>query len=72
MIDTVNIHSINFNSKHSVVAANLKTSSNQARITVPHKVDTGSNGNIMPLYLYKKVFPRATKKQLLATQNTNI
>ena len=24
---------------------------------VPYKVDTGSDGNIMPLYIYKKLFP---------------
>ena len=33
--DKVNINSINFNSKHSVKTANLKTSSDQARIIAP-------------------------------------
>ena len=41
-------------------------------ITVPYKVDTGSDGNIMPFHIYKMVFPKATKEQLLATRNTNI
>ena len=39
---------------------------------VPYKVDTGSNENIMQQYIYKKLFPRATKEQLMATGNTNI
>ena len=60
-IDMVNINSIIFNSKWLVITANLKTSSNQVSILVPYKVDTGSDGNIMPLHLYKRLFPSATK-----------
>ena len=32
----------------------------------------GSHGNIMPLHIYRKKFPRATKEQLSATRNENI
>ena len=39
-----------------VITANLKTLSNQVRIIVPYKVDTGSDGNIMPLHIYKNYF----------------
>ena len=39
---------------------------------MPYKVDTGSDGNIISLHLYKKMFPRATKEQLAATKNKNI
>ena len=52
-IDTLLINSFNFNSKHSVITENLKTSSNQVSIIVPYKVDTDSDGNIMPLHTYK-------------------
>ena len=37
-----------------------------------YKVDTGSDGNIMPFYMYKQLFPRATVKQLAATKDTKI
>ena len=47
-------------------------SSNKVIITVPYEVDMGSDGNIMPLYIYKMLFPKATKEQLVATRNTNI
>ena len=57
-IDTVNINSVNFNSKCSVITSNLKTSSDQARVIIPYKVDIGSDGNIIPLH---NLFPRATK-----------
>ena len=69
----VNINSINFNSKCSVVTANLKTS-HQLRIIVPYKVDTGSDGNIRPLHIYKKLFPWSTTNkniQLKHKQNKN-
>ena len=44
----------------------------QIIITVPYMVGIGSDGNIMPLYIYKKLFPRAMKGQLAATRNTKI
>ena len=52
--------------------ANLKTSSNQFSVVISYKVDTGSHGTIMPLYLYKKVFPRVTIEQLAVTKNKNV
>ena len=47
----------------SVITANLKTFANKSGIIVPYKVDTGSDGNIMPLHIYKKLFPRVTSEQ---------
>ena len=38
---------------------------------IPYKVDTGSGGNIMPLHIYKKLFPKTTNEQLAATKNNN-
>ena len=55
-IKTVNINSVNFNSNHSAIIANLKTSSNKTAIMVPYKVDTGSDGNIIPLNIFTKLF----------------
>ena len=49
-IETVNINSINTN--HSIIIANLKISSKKVVITVWNKVGTGSDGNIIPLYIY--------------------
>ena len=62
-IDKVNINSINknsiiFNSKCSVITENLCTSSSQATLVVPYKVDSGSDGNIMPFHIFfKKIIP---------------
>ena len=54
-IDVSSMNSIHFNNNHCVLIANLKTSAGP-NIMVPYKVDTGSDGNIMPLYIYKNYF----------------
>ena len=55
-----------------MLTTNLRTSSNKLIITVPYKVDTGSDGNMMPLSIHKKLFSRVTKEQLATTANTDI
>ena len=69
-IEMENLNSIRFNSNCSTIIANLKPSSNKVTISVPYKVDMGSNRNIMPFYIYKKIFPRATVEQLGETKDT--
>ena len=54
--EMVNINLVGFNSNHSTIIANLKTPLNKVVITMPYKVDTDSNGNIMPIYMYKNYF----------------
>ena len=39
---------------------------------VPYEVDTGSDGNIMPFHIYKKLFPSKTVDQLAAAEAANI
>ena len=62
-INMGNVNSVYFNNKYSVITINLKTFSNQASIVVPYKVDTCSNGNIMPLQYIRlfQLFPSAKK-----------
>ena len=43
----------------------------QSNIMVSYERDTGSDGNIMPLNMYKKLFPSITNEQLVATKNKN-
>ena len=70
--EVLNISSLNFNHKCSVITANLKTLSNHAKVVVPYKVNTGSHRNIMPLHICEKLFPGATKEKLVATKSENI
>ena len=71
-IDSVNINSIYFNKKHSILTANLKTSAGPNNVMVPCKVDMGSDENIMPLHIYKELFPNKVSEQLAATKDSNI
>ena len=53
-IEMVNIDSIQFNKNHSVFTANLKMAAGYNKIVVSYKIDTGSDGIIMPFHVYKK------------------
>ena len=57
-IESVSINSIQFHKNHSVITAKLKKSAGQSNILVPYKIDTGSDGNIMSLHVYKNYFLR--------------
>ena len=67
-IDSANINSVHLNKNHLVITARLKTSANKNSVIVPYKLDTGSDGNIMPLHMYKTLFHRITNEQLAATK----
>ena len=68
----VNINSINFNSKHSVITANFKASSNQAIIVILCKVGRSSNRHIMPLYILKKMYSLGPQKNNEQEMKTSI
>ena len=55
-IDLVNINSIHFNKNGSIITVRLKMPAGIDNVIIPYKVDTGSDGNIMPLHIYKKYF----------------
>ena len=71
-IKTVNLNSVQFNKNCSILTANLKMSANQNTIIVPYKIDTGSNGNIMPAHMFKRLFPKVADEQLAASRNRHI
>ena len=71
-IDSVNINSIHLNKTCLVMTKKSKTSAGINNVIVPYKVGKGSNGNIMPLHIYKKLFPRITSEQLEATKHESI
>ena len=68
-VETVSINSVQFNINCSVLTVNLKTSAGQNSITVPYKIDTGCDGNLMPMHIFKKLFLGVTNEQLAATIN---
>ena len=71
-IKMVNINLTSFNSNHSVILAKQKTSSKQATMMVPYKVDMGCDGNIMPFDIFKKIFPKTSEDRLVAMEDTTM
>ena len=63
-METVSMNSIFWNNKQSSIMANLKKTADNNTITVPYKIDTSSKGNLMPLYIYKKLFKQVPKQHL--------
>ena len=47
-----------------MLTAKLEMCEGDSKIIVLYKVDRGSDGNIMPWYIYKKLFPRVTEAEL--------
>ena len=63
-IETVSIDSVHLNKNQSLITAHLKMQAGENIIEIPYKIDTGSEGNIMPLYIFKKLFKNTTEDQL--------
>ena len=56
MIEEVGINSVYLNNKWSLITAQLEMQVGNNALKVPYKIDTGSEGNLMPLYIFKKLF----------------
>ena len=63
----VSINSVCFNKSCSVLTTKLKTFIDNNNMIIPYKIDTGSDGNIMPWHIFKKLSPRVTNSQLAET-----
>ena len=65
-IETVSIDLVHLNKKPSLLTAQLEMQSGKNTIVILYKIDTGSEGNIMPLFIFKttvqKCHRRATAK----------
>ena len=66
-IETVSINSAYMNKNWSMLTAKLKMHTGDKKLTVLYKIDTGSDGNIMSWYIFKKLFPRVTEAELEKT-----
>ena len=63
-IETVSIDLVHLNRKWSLITAHLEVQAGKHIIEIPYKIDTGSEGNIMLLYIFKKLFKNTTEDQL--------
>ena len=55
-IEIVNIDSVHLNRNQSVITASLDTFAGENKVKLPYKVNMGSEGNIMPFHIFKKIF----------------
>ena len=55
-IEIVSIDSVHLNRNWSVITASLDTFAGKNKVKIPYKVNTGSEGNIMPFHIFKKSF----------------
>ena len=53
-IETVNIDSVYLNKNWPLITAKLEMQAGRNNIEIPDKIDTGSKGNIMLLFIFKK------------------
>ena len=67
-LETVSIGSVHLNKNWSLLMVELEMQADNNSIVIPYKIDTGSEGNIMPLLIFKKLFKNiyriATKKTI--------
>ena len=71
-IEMVSISSVYMNKNWLMLTAKLDTHADNNKITIPYKIDTGSEGNIMPWYIFKKLFQRVTEAELTKTIKNHI
>ena len=68
----VSVHSVQLNINWSIITANWKTLSGNNSINMKYKIDMGSNGNTIPAYHFRKIFPDVTNEELTGTVNKDI
>ena len=71
-IEMVSINSVYMNKNWSMLTAKLEMHACDNKITILYKIDTGNDGNIMPWYIFKKLFPRVAEAKLEKTVKTHI
>ena len=70
--DLVNIRYLNFESVRSVIFTKLESSTSQQRNQITYKINTESDGNLIPFRVFKTLFPKSTIADLHATKNSSV
>ena len=71
-LETVSIDSVHLNKHWSLLMVELEMQAGDNSIVIPYKKDTRSEGNIMPLFIFKKLFKNITEDQLKKTIKSHI
>ena len=68
----VSINSVYLNNKQSLITADLEMQVSRNTVKILYKIDTGSEGNLMPLYIFKKLSGHQSIEQLKRSIKNNI
>ena len=71
-IEIISVNSLYLNRKWSLIMAHLETQAGKNALEIPYKIDTGSEANLMPLYIFRKLFKNMSKEQLKRSVEGNI
>ena len=63
-IEEVSINSVYLNNKWLLIITQLEMQVSNNALKVPYKIDTGGEGNLMLLYIFKKLFRNKSVEQL--------
>ena len=70
--EEVSINSVYLNNKWSLITAQLEMQVNDNSLKVPYKIDTSSEGNLMSLYIFRKLFRKKSVEQLKRSIKSSI
>ena len=71
-IEMVSVDSVHMNKNWSLLMAELEMCADDNKIIIPYKIDTGSQGNIMPWHIFKRLFKNITEAELKKTVKGHI
>ena len=64
-IETVSIDSVHLNKRSVIINGGIRDmKAGTNNIVIPYKIDMGSEGNIIPLFIFKKLFKNVMEDQL--------
>ena len=61
-IETMSINPLHLNRKWSLIMANLEMQVGETALEIPYKINTGSEGSLMPLYIFQKLFKNMSEE----------
>ena len=71
-LQIVSIDSVYLNKNWSLITVKLEMQEGRNTIEIPYKIDTGSEGNIMLLFIFKTLFKKTTEEQLWKSIKSHI
>ena len=66
--NVVRVKYINLDSGKSILFTKLKSSMSQRRTQIMYKINSGVDCNLMPLNIFKCIFPKSTVESLCSTK----